>query len=101
MKKLLIIFCIALLFCACGELPGKYKVIYHASGEETSGFPPVDNNEYTSGSYADVLDQHSLLYSGHTFGGWNTKQDKSGTNYNPGDKIEIKNINIFLYAVWN
>jgi len=99
MKKLLIIFCVALLFIACGELPDKFHVNYYGNGE-TSGFAPVDKNEYTSGQSATVLDQHTLLKTGYTFGGWNTKNDNSGTKYNVGEKIKIENKNIFLYAVW-
>ena len=92
------IISLCLLF-SCGETPGPFKVTYQGNGNDY-GFPPVDNNEYKSGSYAIVLDQNTLVRTGYTFDGWNTKADGSGKRYNPGDKIEIKNINIFLYAVW-
>jgi len=99
MKKLLIIFSVVFLLFACGELPGEYEVIYHDNGC-ISGFPPTDGNRYTSGSYATVLGQHTMLKPGYTFGGWNTNADNTGTHYNVGDQIEIRNINIFLHAVW-
>jgi len=99
MKKLLIIFIVVFLLFACGELPGKYHVNYYGNGQ-TSGFEPTDSNEYTSGQKATVLDKHTLEKTGCTFGGWNTRADNSGTHYDVGDQIEIKNFNIFLHAVW-
>jgi len=106
MKKLLFAIGITLLFTACGGKPetnantGTYTITYHGNGN-TYGFPPVDNNQYTSGSYAVVLDKNTLQKTGYEFGGWNTKADYSGILYESGSKIEVKNINIFLYAVWN
>jgi len=100
MKKLLIIFIFVFLLFACGELSGKYHVDYYGNGA-TSGYPPTDNNEYTSGEYATVLGKNTLKRDRYTFGGWNTRQDYSGTYYNEGDKIEIKNSTIFLFVVWN
>ena len=87
---------------SCEEKPETetYKIIYHSNGS-TSGFPPVDNNKYKSGSYATVLDKGTLLKEGYEFDAWNTKQDDSGTRYNPGDQIKIENITIFLFAIWN
>jgi len=99
MKKLLIIFIIVFLLFGCGELPGKYHIHYYGNGS-TSGYPPNDNNEYTSGSYAIVLGKNTLKKDGFTFDRWNTRQDYSGTYYKEGDEIEIKNFNIFLHAVW-
>ena len=100
MKKLLIVFCVALLFIACGDVSGKYHVNYYSNGAK-SGYPPTDNNEYTTGSYAIVLGKNTLTKDGYEFGGWNTRQDYSGEYYKVGDKIEIKNFNVFLHAVWN
>jgi len=101
MKKILlaIIVLIILSVVSCGDLPGTFKVIYYDNGS-TSGVTPTDNKEYKSGDKATVLDQGTLLKTGFTFDGWNTKADNSGTLYNPGDQMEIKNITIFLYAVW-
>jgi hypothetical protein len=101
MKRLILaisIISLCLLF-SCGETPETFKIIYHG-GEDTTGFPPTDNNQYKSGEYATVLDQHTLKKEGYEFKGWNTKADRTGTPYSEGDKIEIKNINIFLYATW-
>jgi len=100
MKKLLVVFCVAFLLFACGELPDTFKVIYHSNGS-TSGFAPVDKNKYKSGQFATVLGSGTLVNNGHTFGGWSIKLDNTGLLYNLGDQIEIKNINIFLFPVWN
>ena len=105
MKKL----CIFVLFFAVGFLsigcdidppPGtKFKVIYFDNGC-TSGFPPADNNKYTSGMEAIVLDKGTLVKTGYTFQGWNTNAQGSGASYISGDKITLDDRNIFLYAVW-
>jgi hypothetical protein len=102
MRKIrLIISIVFLLFLvmSCGELPESFKVIYHSDGS-TSGFAPTDPKEYKSGEYATVLDQHTLLKDGYNFDGWNTKADSTETTYKPGEKIKIKNLNIFLFPVW-
>ena len=55
MKRIAVLaISIILLFMACGKLPETFKVIYHG-GEGTTGFPPVDNKQYTSGEYAAIL----------------------------------------------
>jgi hypothetical protein len=106
MKRLLFavsIVSLCLLF-SCKDTPGPFKVIYHGNGN-TDGFPPNDNNQYTSGSYATVLGQNSLKKlkgdnSEYTFDGWNTKTDGTGAHYKSGEQIKIENITIFLFAVW-
>jgi hypothetical protein len=107
MKRLLfaisIIFLCLLFSCQetpeTPETPRTYKIIYHGNGS-TSGFPPVDNNQYTSGSYATVLGKNTLKKDEYEFDGWDTSQDGSGTHYNTGEQIEIKNLDIFLHATW-
>jgi hypothetical protein len=102
MKKLLFLTISILIFISmvsCGDPPEKYKVIYHSDGS-TSGFPPADNKEYKSGEYATVLGSGTMVNTGHIFYGWNTKADNSGDTYKENDKIQIKNINIFLFPVW-
>jgi hypothetical protein len=101
MKKIYLIISILILvfMMSCGEPLGPFKVIYH-SNESTSGYPPTDPKDYKTGEYATVFDQGTLLNSDHDFDGWNTKADSTGTTYKPGEKIKIKNINIFLFPVW-
>jgi len=101
MKKLILLLAVvSLLVLACGppSPDATYKVIYHGSGN-TSGFPPTDDNEYTSGQEAVVLDQHTLLKTSYNFKGWDTDQG-AGDFYEPCDKLEIIDRNVFLYAVW-
>jgi uncharacterized repeat protein (TIGR02543 family) len=105
MKKLVFALVILAFLVACSNIPentidSKYKIIYEGNGN-TYGFPPVDNNEYISGSYVTIPDKNTLEKTGYDFDGWNTKSDYSGILYNVGSNIEIKNTNIFLYAVWN
>ena len=102
MKRLFLALSIAisLLFLGC-ELtpPDTVKVIYHSNGS-TSGFPPTDDTQYTSGMEATVLDQGTLKKTGYAFQGWNTDSQGTGTSYASGDKITINNATIFLYAIW-
>ena len=96
------IISLCLLF-SCGETPGPFKVTYYDNGSTSApviGYPPVDSNQYKSGEYATVLGQNTLVRTGYTFDGWNTKADNSGKHYDTGDKIKIENKNIFLYATW-
>jgi len=102
MKRL--IFCMAivsLLVLGCDSPPADatYKVLYYGNGN-TTGYPPNDNNQYKTGEEATVLDQGALLKTGYTFLNWNTRTDGSGTSYVSGDKITIRNINVFLHAQW-
>jgi len=99
MKKIIfIIFAVVLIGCEI-DPDATYSVLYYGNGE-TSGFPPVDRNSYLSGETAVVKGTGSLLKTGHQFVSWNTKQDGSGDTYSSGVVIPIKNINVFLYAVW-
>ena len=69
MKRLFLALSIAisLLFLGC-ELtpPDTVKVIYYSNGS-TSGFPPTDDTQYTSGMEATVLDQGTLKKPGMRF----------------------------------
>ena len=102
MQFLLILFVFGLLFSGCNLNPPPdtiFKVLYYDNGS-TSGFPPIDNNEYTAGMEAIVLDKGSLLKTEHAFQNWNTNSHGTGTSYASGDKIKIVKQNIYLYAVW-
>jgi len=99
-RTLLIVSVVFFLFSVMScELPETFKVIYHSNGC-TAGFPPTDKREYKSGEYATVLGPFSMVKAGYDFDGWNTKEDYSGEHYNRDEKIQIKNINIFLFPVW-
>ena len=98
---LIVFIAFGLLFAGCKVDPdATFTVLYHANAMDTTGFPPVDNNQYTSGMYAVILGKNTLEKPGYTFGGWNTSADGSGISYASGDTIEITNRNVFLYAIW-
>jgi uncharacterized repeat protein (TIGR02543 family) len=79
---------------------GSYVVTYNGNGN-TTGSAPVDGaNPYAGGSTVTVLgNTGSLTKLSHTFSGWNTAADGSGTNYNPADTFSI-NADTTLYARW-
>jgi len=95
----LIIVLAIVLFAGCKIDPDAiYRVNYYHNGS-TSGYPPVDRNEYKSGDVAIVLDKESLLRTGYDFLRWNTKSDGTGDSYSAGDTITIKGA-VSLYAIW-
>jgi len=103
MKKsffaVLLVLAIILVGCSGPDTEGKtYRIIYNANGAE--GFPPVDNRLYASGEVAVVMDKNTLRKDGYEFQNWNTKKEGDGIAYNVGAAITVKNINIFLYAIW-
>ena len=102
MKKicLLLVAVLALvLFAGCKHDPdATYRVNYYGNGS-TSGFSPVDNNEYKAGDEAAVLGPGTLLKTGYEFLNWNTKSDGTGESYSAGETITINGA-VFLYAIW-
>lgn len=80
--------------------PSTYTVSYYGNGSE-SGTVPTDSNQYTSGQEVTVLgNTGSLAKTGHSFAGWNTAADGSGTSRAAGSTFEISD-NVNLYAVWS
>ena len=85
---------------ACTLGPPSYSVRYNGNGN-TSGTPPVDNNRYFEGDIATILgNSGSLAKTGFVFGGWNTRSDGKGTDYDQNASLVIKNSNITLYTKW-
>ena len=41
-----------------------------------------------------------MTKANHTFTGWNTKADGTGTSYDPNDKFNMPAENVILYAQW-
>ena len=105
MKKIIIltvVFSLVLLFIGCNNDPPSgrtFSVTYQCQAQGSSGYPPIDNNKYQSGSQATVLGRNSLVLAGHTFDGWNTRANGSGESYKEGEKIVV-NSGVFLYAMW-
>ena len=79
--------------------PLTYTVTYDGNGN-TDGTPPTDSVSYTQGQTATVLGKPaSLLKSGSTFIGWNTKADGSGATLTQGQTFNIGS-DVTLYANW-
>ena len=75
-----------------------FTVEYDANGG--TGTVPVDGNTYLDYSEATVLPAEGLSKSGYVFLGWNTAADGSGTTYQPNDLMQIKSVNVKLWAKW-
>jgi hypothetical protein len=79
---------------------GGYTVIYNANGAE-SGTSPSDSTIYPTGNNATVLgNTGSMARAYHTFAGWNTAADGSGTLYVAGASLAIASANVVLHAQW-
>ena len=59
----------------------------------------LDGSLYPAGTKAVAM-ENGFRYDGADFIGWNTQPDGSGTQYQPGDIIEVTE-NITLYAQWS
>ncbi|MBQ0076843.1 MAG: InlB B-repeat-containing protein, partial [Bacteroidales bacterium] len=79
--------------------PIKYTVTYDGNGN-TSGSAPAAV-DYAKGATVTVASNTgSLAKTGYDFGGWNTKNDGTGTNYTAGSGTFTINANTTLYAKW-
>ena len=83
-----------------GGTPPTYTVTYDGNGN-TGGDVPVDGTKYPQGGTVTVLgNTGSLVKTGFTFTGWNTKADGSGTDYAAPATFAIGTANVTLYAKW-
>ena len=73
-----------------------YSVFYH--GNEADSGETVDSRSYISGDLA-VVSENGYVRDGHSFVGWNTQSDGSGTHHVPGSSITVTD-HIHLYAQW-
>ena len=77
-----------------------YSITYLPNGA-TSGVAPVDPARYHKGTAVTIADNTGgLKKKGHTFTGWNTLKDGSGTSYSTGTALVMGNDNLPLYAEW-
>jgi len=83
-------------------IPDTYPVTYDANGG--SGNIPVDEGSpYVVGATVTVLGNvgtPSLTKLYHTFGGWNTQANGSGTTYQAGNTFPMTANAVKLYAIW-
>jgi uncharacterized repeat protein (TIGR02543 family) len=77
-----------------------YMVTYDGNGN-TGGSAPVDPaNPHAYNATVTVLGAGGLTRTGHTFAGWNTAADGSGTPYTPGATFSMPAADVTLYAQW-
>jgi len=80
--------------------PLTYTVLYDGNGS-TGGTVPQDNATYSQNDDVTVAtNDGDLVKAGHSFIGWNTKADGTGTSYLPNDTFKIATENITLFARW-
>src|SRR5690554_2598158 len=83
-----------------GVVPAGPIVTYDGNGNTGGSVPKDTNNPYTSGDTVTVLgNTGTLSNSCHTFNGWNTAADGSGTSYTSGNTFTITT-STTLYAQW-
>jgi uncharacterized protein (TIGR02145 family)/uncharacterized repeat protein (TIGR02543 family) len=75
-----------------------YKVTYDGNGND-GGTAPTDNTPYRSGAEVTVRNAGSLVKTGYTFSGWNTRPDGNGNSYSAGETFFVTG-NTTLYARW-
>ena len=78
------------------RMTAHYSVFYH--GNEADSGETVDSRSYVFGAQA-VVSENGYVRDGHSFVGWNTHRDGSGTHHVPGSSIRVTD-HIHLYAQW-
>ena len=73
-----------------------FTVTYHRNGADSG--ETVDSRSYIFGDLA-VVSENGYVRDGHSFVGWNTQRDGSGTHHVPGSSITVTD-HIHLYAQW-
>ena len=76
-----------------------YSVTYNGNGN-TGGTVPIDSNNYVSGQTVTVQGTGSRVNTGHTFAGWNSLANGSGTTYTQGQTFSMPAADVILYATW-
>jgi uncharacterized repeat protein (TIGR02543 family) len=82
-------------------IPVAGNLTYDPNGA-TGGAVPVDTTTYAAGQTVTVLgNTGSLVYTGYSFVGWQTKADGSGTTYKAGQTFSKPSTATTLYALWS
>ena len=76
----------------------EYTVVFNANG----GAGSMPNQTMTYDTFAN-LSANTYAYAGHTFAGWNTQADGTGTSYADGENVKnlAESGEVTLYAQWN
>ena len=89
------------------EVPKTYFVTYDVNNNPDGASDMCSDPElYTSEDTVTIMGQEELfpllgniVHFGYNFTGWNTEPDGSGTDYAPGQEINLTD-NLYLYAKW-
>lgn len=77
-----------------------FSITYEGNGNTTGG-PPVDENDYEMGALAVLkANESGLVRAGYRFRGWCTDKDGTGKIYSPSDTITILGPTVF-FANWS
>jgi uncharacterized repeat protein (TIGR02543 family) len=77
-----------------------YTVLYNGNGSTGGNVPTDPSSPYDHGTTVTVFgNTGSLVKTGHSFSGWNTAADGSGTAYTPSATF-ASTANTTLYAQW-
>ena len=76
-----------------------YTITYDGNGY-TGGTVPMDYDPHLEGSMVTVALPGTLIKSGCSFLGWNTKADGSGIDRTAGSTFLMGSANVVLYAKW-
>jgi hypothetical protein len=75
-------------------------VAYNGNGN-TGGSAPFDSNTYSENDTVTVLGNiGGLVKTGHSFSGWNTASDGSGSGYAGGSTFTMGSAGVLLFAQW-
>lgn len=100
MKKLILFTCILLaamlVFVSCDQQAKTVTLSYDANGG--SGAPAAQTG--AAGTGFQVASAEGMTWTGHSFLGWNTRKDGTGTAYKPGDTVK-PSADMKLYARWD
>lgn len=78
--------------------PSFWIIQYNGNGND-QGIPP-DSVEQLKGGNTIISSHGNLSRNYHSFIGWNTESDGSGTSYTPGQEVQFDS-DITLYAMWS
>jgi uncharacterized repeat protein (TIGR02543 family) len=76
-----------------------YSLTYDGNGFDT-GTVPGDDGRHAEGDTVTVASCGSMARTGHSFSGWNTEADGTGTVYAEGSNLEMPAADVILYAQW-
>ncbi len=77
-----------------------YTVTYDGNTNDSGSAPTDLESPYFTSEEVTVMGQGDLAKNNHSFSGWNTAMDGSGTSYSEGGTFSMESDNIILYAQW-